>query len=70
MKIKFHALNFAFLLLSCFLISMEMVKAGVPDGVVSVFSFLYGLLFPWKIVSIESPDSEQPTEESKDDEKL
>lgn len=66
MKIKFNFLALIGCIVSSFIIVNEMVKAGVPDAIIYPFAFLYGVLFPWRYVTVE-----EPTEgESEDDPKL
>ena len=63
---KFNILAMLALISSCTVFTYFMISAGVPDAFILVFSFLYGLLFPWKTVTLaeSKPEGKDDTDET------
>lgn len=60
MKIKFNAFNAILLFGTSYYITYEMVSAGVPDAIVIPFNIIYAITFPWKIVTVVTPEEGEP----------
>lgn len=65
MKLKFNFVALLACIGSSFLIVNEMVKAGVPDAIIYTFAFLYGILFPWRYVTVEEPTEGESEDDTK-----
>jgi hypothetical protein len=63
MKLRFDALALIGLFTSLSVIVYYMQDAGVPSAIILSFSFIYGMCFPWRIVSME-PEQQSNNEES------